>query len=85
MSTVITNTLRDRIRFTGGRIQLASTSVPELDDRNAAFSFMDTSLRPEVLTVANRLLFKMTAAMPHAGGTLQAPRIASVGRKGSEF
>jgi RNA polymerase sigma factor (sigma-70 family) len=49
---LITNSLRDRIRFERSRIQLASSNMAELDDCNTAFSLVDSSSRPEVLTVA---------------------------------
>jgi RNA polymerase sigma factor (sigma-70 family) len=49
---LITNALRDRIRFERCRIQLASTNTSELDDRNPMLKLSDSSCRPEVLSVA---------------------------------
>jgi RNA polymerase sigma factor (sigma-70 family) len=49
---LITNALRDRIRFEGSRIQLTSPEIAELDDRNTALGVTNSATRPEVLTVA---------------------------------
>jgi RNA polymerase sigma factor (sigma-70 family) len=48
---LITNAIRDRIRFERTRIQLTSSGMSELDDRNPAL-LLDASYRPEILTVA---------------------------------
>ena len=49
---LITNALRDRIRFERSRIQLTSHNMAELDDRNTLFSLTDSYTTPEILTVA---------------------------------
>lgn len=48
---LITNAVRDRIRFERTRIQLTSSRMSELDDRNPAL-LLEASSRPEILTVA---------------------------------
>lgn len=49
---LITNAIRDRIRFERSRFQLTSTNAAELDDRNAVFSQVDSTTRPDVLTIS---------------------------------